>query len=467
MIRVLMEKEIRERLLSVRFRISYLVISTLILLSFVMGYENYESGKRAYDAGLAQHERTISEHTNWGDVDHKVFLPPMPLSVLVSGVSNDIGQTINIEGRGELLNTGSKFNDQPIFAVFRLLDLQFIFTVILTLFAVVLSFDAINGEREQGTLQLIFAQSVSRAAYIAGKVSGILAALILPLLLPVLIGCLYLYMRGLPLSPQSWLQLGLIIGTGICITSILVLLSVGMSALFYSSSSSFVAMLVVWIFMVIILPKSAVILSDQWVDVPNIDEIATQKASYRMQLFRDDQDAMESFSAAPGADIQETMSQFQKHMAALSEKRNEKASVHARKLNEGFENAIRDRQEKTYRLISLSPVATSSLAMTMLSGTSLGLRSQFLDQAENYRDVFNQFVESETGDSPRSGIRIVLSDDEEKEPIDLTKMPVFEFAGYDAKQAIEKAGNQLGILAAWLIGSFLFAWISFVKTDIK
>ena len=116
--------------------------------------------------------------TDWTRVNsHRIFLPPQPLEVLVSGVSNDIGRTIEMSGRGELSANNSRFNDDPIFAVFRFLDLDFIFQIVLSLFAILFAFDAINGEKERGTLRLAFANAVPRDKYVLGKLTGSFLAL--------------------------------------------------------------------------------------------------------------------------------------------------------------------------------------------------------------------------------------------------------------------------------------------------
>ena len=109
---------------------------------------------------------------------------------LVNGISNDIGRTIEMSGRGELVPYDSPCKRDLIFAVFRFLDLEFIFQVVLSLFAILFAYDAINGEKERGTLRLTFANPIPRDTYIVGKVLGAVTALVAPLLLPILIGTL-------------------------------------------------------------------------------------------------------------------------------------------------------------------------------------------------------------------------------------------------------------------------------------
>ena len=118
-------------------------------------------------------------------------------------------------GRGELSSVDSRFNDDPIFAVFRFLDLDFIFQIVLSLFAILFAFDAINGEKERGTLRLTFANPVPKDKYILGKLIGSFLALGVPLLIPILLGCLLLPIFGIHLSGDEWIKLATVIFTGL------------------------------------------------------------------------------------------------------------------------------------------------------------------------------------------------------------------------------------------------------------
>ena len=52
------------------------------------------------------------------------------------------------------------------------LDLEFIVLIVLSLFAILFTYDAISGEKERGTLRLSFAGPVARHTYMTGKLLG-------------------------------------------------------------------------------------------------------------------------------------------------------------------------------------------------------------------------------------------------------------------------------------------------------
>ena len=166
-----------------------------------MGGRHYQIASEAYDAAVRANLRKMEALTAWEEVrDHRIALPPNPVASLVMGISNDIGRTAEIRGRGEITPVDSRYGDDPIYAVFRFLDLDFIFQIVLSLFAILFAYDAINGEKERGTLRLTFANAVPRSTYILGKITGSYLGLAVPLLIPLLLGCLVLVLMDIPMS---------------------------------------------------------------------------------------------------------------------------------------------------------------------------------------------------------------------------------------------------------------------------
>jgi len=259
MFKLLLEKELKEIVGTTKFAVTFGVCAVLILLAFYVGARNYEVSRQEYEGSVVENTRQMEGLTEWTGIEHRIFLPPQPLAALVSGVSNDIGRTVNMEIRGELRSEDSRFNEDPIYAVFRFLDLEFIFSIVLSLFAILFGYDSINGEKERGTLALSFANSIPRDQYVLGKLVGSFLALVVPLMIPILIGCLMLPMLGVPMDGDSWLRLAMVIVAGILYFGVFLTLSVFISTLTQRSSSSFLLLLVVWIFAVLIIPIEAVV----------------------------------------------------------------------------------------------------------------------------------------------------------------------------------------------------------------
>ncbi|MEX2089647.1 MAG: hypothetical protein WEB62_07730, partial [Bacteroidota bacterium] len=126
MIKILLEKELRDIISSTKFAITFGAAAILVILSFYVGIRNYEESMREFEAARAVNANNVTALTDWRQVQHKLFRKPQPLQVLVSGVTNDIGRTTEVRSHGELTLINSRYNVDPLFAVFRFLDLTFV-----------------------------------------------------------------------------------------------------------------------------------------------------------------------------------------------------------------------------------------------------------------------------------------------------------------------------------------------------
>jgi len=466
MLKIIIEKELKEILGSTKFVFTFAVCSALILLTFYVGAKNYQINKSQYDASVEGNIRSMQNVTHWLMIQHKIFLPPLPLSSLVGGVSNDIGRNISMAGTGELTAAESKYNEEPIYAVFRFLDLDFLFQIILSLFAILLTYDAVNGEKERGTLALAFANPVPRDKYILGKLIGSFAALSIPLIIPILLGFLILPTMGVPMTGQEWLKLVFIIFTGFLYFGVFLCLSVFMSIVMKQSSGSFLMMLVIWIMSVVVLPRVSVILAGRAVDVPSVDEVNSKKAKYNSQVYEDQFKKMAAFKT--NVQGQAAFQEFQKFMGELQDESAQKMKEFTQKINEERSNRQAVQQNLAFNISRISPSACFSLAATNIAGTSLGLINDFMEQATAYQDVFKKFQEAKTGAAGGGGIVIITrSNDEKEKNIDPKELPQFKYNPPDFGKALGKSIIDLVILIVLNLVFFFGSFIAFLKYDLR
>lgn len=470
MLKVIVEKEMRDTLRSTKFVITFSVCLILILLSFYVGANNYKSSMEQYRAAQTENLRQFEGLTDWINLQQfRVFLPPQPLASLVSGISNDIGRTIEIRGRGELQAHDSRFNDEPIYAVFRFLDLEFLFGIVLSLFAILLGYDAICGEKERGTLRLSFANPVPRATYIGGKLIGSFLALAVPLVIAFLIGALFLPLLKVPLAGTDWLKLILITFTGLLYFGAFLTLSIFVSALTHRTSSSFLLLLVIWVVSALIIPRASVLLAGRAVEVPSVDEIQAQKNRFISQLWQEDKQKMADFKPDDTEDIENLMSQFNKFMDEMSDAREAKVDEFSSRLNEERYNRQKVQEKLALNLARISPMTSMTCAASELAGTSLHLKNRYIDEAQAYQKIYGAFIKEKTGINPGSMLIIQSKsdDDEEVELIDPNELPKFEYQSASLAEVIGNSIVDMGLLAILNLLFFAGAFLSFTRYDLR
>jgi ABC-type transport system involved in multi-copper enzyme maturation permease subunit len=471
MLRVLIDKEMREMIGSTKFALTFAVCAILIILSFYIGAANYKVAVEHHRAAKAENLQQLEGVTDWLMVrQNRIFLPPQPLAALVTGISNDIGRTTEVEARGELTAHDSRFNEEPIFAVFRFLDLSFIFTVVLSLFAILLGYDAISGEKERGTLKLILANAVPRSTYILGKLIGSFAALSVSLLIAICIGCLLLPMMGVPMASADWMRLGLIILTGLLYFGVFLTISMFVSATTQRTSNSFLLLLVVWVVSVLVIPRASVLTAGRAVEVPSVDEIGAKKASYASELWKDFRHGMASFKGPETEDVQTIMDVFNKYMDSLTTIRDDKMNLYASQLNEERHNRQLTQQAVAFNIARLSPVASMTLATEELAGTSLELKNRYYDQAMAYQKIYAEFLKEKTG--MNVGGRMIMikiggDDEEEAEPIDPNELPLFVYEPPSVANSVQAAAGDIGLLGLLNILFFAASFVSFRRYDAR
>ena len=471
MLKTLIEKELRETIGSTKFALTFGACAVLLLLTFYVGGRNYQVSQTQYEMAVKANYRQMADLTDWRQVNnHRVFLPPQPLGTLVSGVSNDVGRATAVTGRGEITATDSRYGSDPLFAMFRFLDLEFMFTIVISLFAILFGYDAISGEKERGTLRLVLSNAVPRDRYILGKLIGAFLALAVPLLIPVLLGCVLLQVMGIPINAEGWLRLALIFGAGFLYLGAFLTLSVMVSALTRRSTHAFLFLLMAWILGVLILPRVAVLLAGRAVDVPTVDALMAEKSVHARQLWEEDMDRMTTFELPPDVtEPQEMMGAFQSFMNDMADAREEKMNTFAERLNEQRRNRQKVQERLAFGLSRLSPAAAFTLAASHLAGTSIRIKDHFEAEALAYQEAYGQFMLEKTGANMGGGLRVMMHSnrDEEVQPIDPYEMPAFAYSAPVLREVLPSAFIDLGLLALFNALFFIGAFVAFLRYDVR
>ena len=142
---MLIEKELKSILQSPKFVATYGVCSLLILLSVFIGVSGYRASVAQYETATHWVDQKISEATTFENLPTRVYRRTDPMQIFVSGVNFDVGRLSQISSEQDVKLEQSAYPDDPVFTVFRYIDFTFIVQVVLSLFAIVFTYDAING----------------------------------------------------------------------------------------------------------------------------------------------------------------------------------------------------------------------------------------------------------------------------------------------------------------------------------
>lgn len=487
MVWTVIEKEIRVVLTSPKFAATFAVCAVLILLSIALGVREHRAFRDSREAAISLHQQGLSEVTSWREVRARAFREADPLQVLVSGVHNDIGRFSTVGSSEEIKLRRSVYSDDPILAVFRMVDLTFIVTFVLSLLAILFTYDAVSGERELGTLRLVFANPVPRARYIAGKLIGIWLGLATPLAILMIVGILGAVLTGIQLRSGDWVRIALLmLASGLYLT-LFVALGLAVSALSRRSSSAFLVLLASWVILVLIVPRASLTTATHLRPAPSLAEIESRHAAFEnaawsretQQMATTWQERMaqmdglteEQRAAFEDANMWTWMEEDDERRRQVEDEINE----HARSLHEDLRNRKAAQAGLALALGRLSPAAVFQLVAMNLAGTDHGLKDRTETAMRAYQTDLARFI-AEKSEGTASSRRIVtrrsggqhgLSIVDNEVPVDLTEMPRYQSPVRSLGAAVGPVIPDLGILALLGLLCFSIAVVGFLRSDVR
>jgi ABC-type transport system involved in multi-copper enzyme maturation permease subunit len=237
-------KEIRGHVLSFRFQAIFLLLLVIIPVTTLVLTNDYVRQQDDASRRQAEIQAYLSKYAHFNRLGGVIApsQPPLPFLALVRGLSAEVNM--------------DDFDNDPLPVMFPLIDLVFIVTILLSLAALVLSYDAVAGEREDGTLKLMLANGVTRARVILGKFFGGIVTLLIPFAVGLAIGTILLLLNPrVGWTGSDWGALGMIVAGAVVYIGLFFALGILFSSLHRSSASSIMTSLFAWVLIVLVIPN--------------------------------------------------------------------------------------------------------------------------------------------------------------------------------------------------------------------
>jgi len=488
MFATLILKELRGILGSPKFAATFAVCSLLILLSVYIGIREYRAAVRQYDEAVQLAAQSARTQASWMGMSTTTYRAPDPMQIFIPGVNNDIGRLSGINGLENVKLRNSTYADEPIYAIFRSIDFSFIVLVVLSLFAILFTFDAVNGEREAGTLQLTFSNPVPRSTFILAKLAGSWLGLVVPMLVPMLVGVLLVMLYGVPFAPDDWGRLGMFLLVSLLFFTFFIALGVCLSALTQRPAASFLVSLAVWVTLVLIVPRIGVMAAGAADPVPSvaetearIDAFAKDSQDGRMKAmearWQARQVEMKGMTGEQREAYERTMEQrwYDEDEAGRLESQKE-IDAYAARVNEDLRNRKSHQERLAFGLSRFSPASAYQLASMNLAGTGVSLKSRYEDAMRAYRTAFTDYVgrkQKETGG--QGGFRITVdsqrgfhfSAPRERGTLDVSDLPAFRPPAVSFGDTVSAAVMDAGLIAVCTLLALAGAFLAFLRYDVR
>ena len=266
------KRELYEHLNSLRFGLTTILLLALMLTNAVVHLREHPKRMQKYHDAITHTRNTLTARADNlyvlaqkgpGDFHKK----PSPLQFCAEGGEAFIPDVVNANSwqwRTDALKsfwrlsypsiTPNLGNIRPDVTK---VDWAFIIGYVLSLIALLFTFDAIAGEREHGTLRLMLANAVPRHTVLLGKFLGAFLSILIPFSIAVLMNLLVLSIsRSVHLTAGEWERLGIIFLIALLYTSIFLALGLLVSARVQRSAVSLVILLLAWVTFVVFMPST-------------------------------------------------------------------------------------------------------------------------------------------------------------------------------------------------------------------
>lgn len=458
----LLKKEIFDNLASARFLLIFLMCSALVLLSLLMGMADYQYAKQHHDLSVAQMKETASQQVSyqalgvWGMF--KVYRQPAVLFPFAKGVEEASGSNTVVSIFHEPKLQDSRYSAEPIYAQFSSLDFLFVIKAIVALFALMLTFDLINGEAEKGTLKLLLANPVPRSTVLHAKLAGALLSLLLPLLLPVMLGMMLMLMSGqLQWQAEHWLRIALLLLTSLLYLSIFVVLGLLFSCMVQRSSDAFLWLVLCWLLAVWVIPRLSLFIANVVTAVPAAYEVERQKGEIDRQWYRDSEHS-----------LQQWLLQHPEHNQVPAEvagqinaELQQQAQRYKSRLDEDYQAKQQQRIQLTLWLARLSPTAAFENIALVLTQTDMSRQQHFLEQVKSYRHDFQTYVSQKMMDERK--LQLAGRAPAVTAGLDLTGMPELEFKTATLATDLPPLVADVAVLLLYLTCGLLACYDRFLR----
>jgi len=445
MIGTIAKREFLEYMKSMKFLIGFLVTLALITISTIINVNDYKQRQQDYIS--AQEEMK-------GDNFYvRVYRPPEALSTFVQGKDRMLGNRLEMTYLGIPPKTtgymgGGASQHHRYVAGFSAIDYAFVVRIILSLMVIFLIYDAVSGEKSRGTLRLIHANPIPRHTLLLGKFIGGLTIMLLVLLIATLVSLLILiFSRSVSFGGPEWIRIMCMYGISALYLTCFIALSFFISVIADRPSIALTILLQLWIFLNILYPNLAVVITEKIYKLPDQDEINQQKKAvfqpYLTERTKNDEEFHRLVTS--GQQVPEEL-------------RLNNVTIHSKQadleyqVDREFGERLSHQTALAQMISALSPAALYDQAMSSYARTGMDNYGRFMDGVYRHWQRFVEFF--------KHGIQ-------HPEDRGKVKLPAFSFSPEPTAESLASTSVQIIILFLLSIIFFMLAYTGFLKKDVR
>jgi len=496
------KKDFLTNLLTLRFFVGLTLCLLLAVLSTHVQIKAYEEELLNYNNAIQKHKKDLAQVKVYSQLEVGIDRPPEVLSILCEGFNRKLPNTAKVRFNEES-EIGLRFGrNNPLLKTFKSIDLVLVIQLVLSVLALFITYDAIAGEKQRGTLRQMLANSVPRHQILMGKYIGAILTLTVPLLVTFIIALLMMqFSPTISLTPGDWLRVGSLVISSLIYVSLFGLMGTTISSFTRTASTSLILSLFVWITLIVIIPNSISYATRYLKPAPSSKAVEAQKQALEMErevegyrfwsakivpfvhqakiIFTGHNDRiMVMYFGAVHRDILLTIISYLEEPVAWQTAMANKIS----NLYQDYYHELRNQAQLSNAISRISPCYSYWMSSTTLVGTNLDQAMQFLNRIRTYREALTRYMYDQKAfssslfftrniidETPQitSWDELKVFQSENQLPLELPDLPEFKLARPNVVYVFAQGIIDLGLLMFWNILLFTIAFVSFLRYDAR
>ena len=461
------KRELYDNLNSLRFALATVLLFGLMLTNAVVHLREHPMRMQKYHDAVTESLNRARSRTNLYDIAQRgpgllykkssslhfcadggdIFLPDA-VHILIRRI------TYGLVGFWQLDYRPATHNSRNIRPDTIKVDWGFVIGYVLSLIAILFTFDSISGEREHGTLRLMLANSIPRHTVLIGKFLGALVSISVPFTLAVLMNLLVISTSSdVQLGTDAWNRLGIISFIAILYLCLFLALGLLVSSRVQQSAASLVILLLTWVIFVVFMPSTLASIASGFSTPMTYDEFRERRMRLYIQL-SDEYDTR----------LQDAREHPAKRIALGGEYVTKDAAARER-LSQEFLDQQHAQIQLGRSVTRISPVAIVQYLLEIFAGTGFEWHQQFVENAQRYAREYREFVTDMDRADPESLHIIGVREGMSQKPVSPEAIPKFEDT-LNLSRDFNAAAMDLLLLVLFLVILSSGAYLAFVRIEI-
>jgi ABC-type transport system involved in multi-copper enzyme maturation permease subunit len=486
MLKTLIRKEITETILDLRFWIVTALFLILIPLGMYVSRKDYESRLANYqqEHGMYREHYGKSVHSS---VEAQGFRPPSMLSIFALGLDPFMPDKA-ITSRSGLVRAAKEPGiDNPESLLFGKADFLFNVSFIVSLAALIFTFNRISGERERGTLRMMISGSIRRGEILLAKIIGNYLVLLVPFVIAFLAALIILNSSSAISFRLSGLWPALLVVILITLLFMLVMVSLGIcvSTLTHGSIASIMMLFLVWVMAVLGIPKISPMIAEAVypIESRNVIDLAQRIAREDIEReFNEKKNDLfkrcrtefgvthDGVSTRPSGEAEKkAYAKYDQEVVAVENECQRRIADATRRLEQDYRNKRNVQASLAVNLSRISPVSCYTYLISGISGTGTAEPDKFTKNAERYQEqvkaaIYDNFILKtyRLGGSSVSSVNVVDGFDSSKASI-----PEMKYEYTTMAEVLRAGWIDILLLFMFAILFFAVAFWRFNKYDVR